>query len=53
MAISLSTPTYGAGRIASPKSLPNKDGCLKYEVTGKSNLRNWACVNQTGYQNAR
>ena len=37
-------------RIASIKPLPNASGCLKYDVNGKSNLRNDPLANQTRYQ---
>ena len=37
-------------RIASTKPLPKASGCLKYDVTGKSDLRNDPCAKQTGYQ---
>ena len=38
------------GRIASIKPLPNASGCLKYDVNGKSDLRNDYWANQGGYQ---
>ena len=37
-------------RIASTKPLPIASGYLKYEVTGKSDLRNGDYANQNGYQ---
>ena len=37
-------------RIASTKPLPKASGCLKYDVTGKSDLRNDPWANQCGYQ---
>ena len=37
-------------RVASIKPLPNASGCLKYNVTGKSDLRNGYWANHCGYR---
>ena len=37
-------------RIASTKPLPKASGCLKYDVSGKSDLRNDPCTHQREYQ---
>ena len=37
-------------RIASTKPLPKASGCLKYDVSGKSDLRNDHWANHDEYQ---